>query len=292
MSSPITRLRIEHDSMFTYDAPVFLEPHTLRLRPRHTFRQQLRDFTMHVEPEPAMRADNLGLHETETILWFHDLTDHLRVRTACVVDVFDIPPFSFLLADDFLAFPVQYPALERSRLQTYLERRQIEDSVITFAASVAEEAGGQVIGFLSALARRTWAEFDKPIREDGDPMLPAETLTTRSGACRDLAELYVDACRTLGLAARFVSGYSESEVVDDVRYLHAWAEVYLPGGGWRGFDPSFGIAVGNRHVAIAHGPSFAEARPIDGTYRGTGIGSTMKAHIDMSMTILTSEENG
>lgn len=286
MTAPITRLTIEHDSRFSYSGRVFLEPHTLRLRPRHTFRQRLIDFDIEVDPTPMVRADNLGLHETETILWFHDLTDHLHVVSRSVVDVYDIPPFSFLLPDDFLEFPVEYDAHEISRLLPYLMRRQEDDSVAAFAREAAAAAGHQVVAFLSELARRTWADFGKPIREEGDPLLPRETLELRSGACRDLAELFVDACRVQGLAARFVSGYSESEVVDDVRYLHAWAEVYLPGGGWRGFDPSFGIAVGNRHVAIAHGPTYAEARPFDGTYRGTGVSSTLDATIRMSMEIL------
>ena len=104
-------------------------------------------------------------------------------------------------------------------------------------------------------------------------MPPGQTLAGGTGACRDMAELFVDACRAQGLAARFVSGYCESEVVDAERYLHAWSEVYLLGGGWRGFDLSLGIAVSNRHVAIAHEPSHAAARPYEGSYRGTGVTS-------------------
>jgi transglutaminase-like putative cysteine protease len=107
-------------------------------------------------------------------------------------------------------------------------------------------------------------------------MEPGETLAGRSGACRDTAMLYVEACRSQGLAARFVSGYSmhhPPEVTE--QELHAWAEVYLPGAGWRAYDPSLGLAVADGHVALAAAPDHRLAAPVSGSYRGTGVGSAM-----------------
>ena len=107
---------------------------------------------------------------------------------------------------------------------------------------------------------------------------------TRTGACRDLTVLFMECCRSLGLAARFVSGYQEGDKGTDRRYMHAWAEVYLPGGGWRGFDPTHGIAVTDRHVAVASGPTPATAAPISGTFRGTGAIARMEAALRIEVT--------
>ncbi|MEE2871411.1 MAG: transglutaminase-like domain-containing protein [Candidatus Latescibacterota bacterium] len=91
------------------------------------------------------------------------------------------------------------------------------------------------------------------MRLEGRPMAAAETLARVRGACRDLAVLFIVICRTLGLAARFVSGYRAGAQNQQERYMHAWAEVYLPGAGWRGWDPSLGLAVAGAHVAVAMG---------------------------------------
>ena len=280
-----TRLEIEHDTVFTYSQPVFIEPHTLRLRPRHEWRQQLLAYDLQIEPGPAGRADNVGLDDVvETDIWFDGLLSGLRLRSRSVVELPAPQPFSFLLRPDALSLPVTYTDAESRRLAVFLQRFAATPAVDACAAAAARTAGGEVLPTLTELARALWRDLGKEIRETGDPLSPAQTLAAGTGACRDLAELYVDACRSLGLAARFVSGYSESEVVDDERFLHAWAEVFLPGAGWRGFDPTLGIAVMDRHVAIASGPSHAEARPYDGTFRGTGATSQMVAHIRMRMS--------
>jgi len=113
-------------------------------------------------------------------------------------------------------------------------------------------------------------------------MSPADTLASRTGACRDTAMLYVAACRSLGLAARFVSGYSmhHPEEVSE-HELHAWAEVYLPGAGWRGYDPSLGLAVADGHVVLTAAPDHHLAAAVSGSYRGTGVGSSMRYAVEV-----------
>ena len=90
----------------------------------------------------------------------------------------------------------------------------------------------------------------------------------RQGACRDFAVLFIDACRCVGLAARFVSGYQDAYRSMGKRDLHAWAEVYLPGAGWRGYDPTRGLAVADHHVAVAAAADPQNAAPVTATYRG------------------------
>jgi len=106
-------------------------------------------------------------------------------------------------------------------------------------------------------------------------------LRRKEGACRDLAVLFMDICRSLGLAARFVSGYKYSPDTPDQHELHAWAEVYLPGAGWRGYDPSWGLAVADHHVALAAGPAPQDAMPVTGTFRGTDVLSSLDYSVEI-----------
>jgi transglutaminase-like putative cysteine protease len=94
----------------------------------------------------------------------------------------------------------------------------------------------------------------------------------------------MDACRAAGLATRFVSGYQEGDPTRAERELHAWVEVYLPGAGWRGYDPTYGVPVADRHVAVAAGLTPRAAAPTSGTFRGTGTGSTLRTEIRMRVT--------
>ena len=94
-------------------------------------------------------------------------------------------------------------------------------------------------------------------------------MTGKCGACRDVSVLFNDACRSLGLPARFVSGYFEGDPDNPENDLHAWSEVYLPGAGWRGFDPTHGLAVAARHVALIAGIEPDQAAPLTGSFRGT-----------------------
>src|SRR5262249_17936328 len=103
----------------------------------------------------------------------------------------------------------------------------------------------------------------------------------RQGACRDLAVLFIDACRCLGIAARFVSGYQEGYGSTAKQDLHAWAEVYLPGAGWRGYDPTHGLAVADRHGAVAAAPDPLNAAPVTATYRGDNVTSEMNTQVSV-----------
>ncbi len=129
------------------------------------------------------------------------------------------------------------------------------------------------------MAAEHLAGFQKLVREEGLPKRPSETLASQEGACRDLTVLYLDLCRWQGLAARFVSGYWRGGKASERRYLHAWAEVYLPGAGWRGFDPSSGLAVGDDHIAVAASPDPDGAAPVFGTYGGGDIQAALEWHL-------------
>jgi transglutaminase-like putative cysteine protease len=133
---------------------------------------------------------------------------------------------------------------------------------------VREIGEAETLPFLTALNRRLFEAFRHVIRDDGPANPPEVTLREREGTCRDLAVLFCSACRSVGIAARFVSGYESGAVFDTQAQMHAWAEVYLMGGGWRGYDPSQGLAVSTGHVAVAAAADPRLAAPISGSYRG------------------------
>ncbi len=119
-------------------------------------------------------------------------------------------------------------------------------------------------------------------RLEGMPYPAAVTLSKQTGTCRDFTVLFMAVCRAVGLAARFVSGYQEGDLENTSHDLHAWAEVYVPGGGWRGFDPTLGLAVSNRHVAIAAAANPKDAAPVSGTLQsGQQAETTLESNIKL-----------
>jgi transglutaminase-like putative cysteine protease len=177
-------------------------------------------------------------------------------------------PFNFLITDAAVSsLPLTYDRRLQPALSPYLERPVADGTVDAFAQAIQAEAGNDTVRFLTLLAERVRASFQYSVREHGDPWTARETLEKKFGACRDFAVLYLDACRCLGLASRFVSGYCYVDAASE-HHLHAWVEVYLPGAGWRGFDPSEGLAVADRHVAVATGRNAEDASPLSGLYRG------------------------
>jgi transglutaminase-like putative cysteine protease len=171
-------------------------------------------------------------------------------------------------------------------VRAYLERNECDDAVTAFAAELSLSVSRDTLSFLDRLNRQLFAEVTQTHRDTGAPQSPAFTLQSRRGACRDLAVLFVDCCRAEGVAARFASGYQKGHQRSERRHLHAWPEVYLPGAGWRGFDPTHGEAVADTHVTIAAAAHSRDTLPVSGNFRGAGASSTL----DYSVKIQVSED--
>jgi transglutaminase-like putative cysteine protease len=137
-----------------------------------------------------------------------------------------------------------------------------------FADELLKESRGKTLDFMTALCARIQSRFSYEVRPAGEPASPERTLTSLRGSCRDFVVLAIATARSAGLACRFVSGYCIPEKPSGPPELHAWMEVYLCGGGWRGFDPTLGLACQENHIALATGPSSAMAMPVQGTFRG------------------------
>ena len=265
------RLSVVHTTRYRYDAPVHLEPHTFRLCPRQDGGQRVLRHNLEISPSPAGRADGLDRDgNVTTQAWFTGQIETLEVRSAFEVETLRQNPFDFLMDRADRDLPGAPPPPDAP------------DPVREFALSLAAGANRQTMPFLTALTRTLFSGVRHTVRPVGAPHSPEVTLETREGSCRDLAVLFCAACRSVGLAARFVSGYEAEAWLQENGEMHAWAEVYFQGGGWRGFDPSRGLAVADSHVPVAASADPLLAAPVSGTFRGSAR-STLEFEIAMQV---------
>jgi transglutaminase-like putative cysteine protease len=278
---------ITHLARYVYNQPVFLEPHLFRMRPRVDGGQLLESYRLIVKPQPTGLSTSLDAEgNVVSLAWFNGLSSELTVRAESIVTATRHNPFEFILPPNRLSLPMSYSPVEEPLVSPARKRVgeiSSEDPVGRFAADVAAEVNQQVVPFLSRLTERLASTWSVTRREDGAPWTALETFSRRTGACRDLVVLFLDACRSVGLAARFVSGYQQQSA--DAAYdLHAWAEVYLPWAGWRGYDPTQGLAVGDQHIALAASARPELAAPVVGSFRGAAATATLTASISIART--------
>jgi transglutaminase-like putative cysteine protease len=277
------RLGIKHRLRYTYSKEVFLEPGILRLKPRDDFNQKLENFQLEISPAPTGRSDSLDLfnnHQTE--FWFTEKQSQLTVQTDFQVQTTLSNPFDYLVTDPLtLKLPAKYGEENRQALAPYLHRPHPDATLDELAKTLLRESDDNTLNFLYHMTDHVHRNIQQVLRATGDPLAPHQTLRRKEGACRDLALLFMDLCRAVGLAARFVSGYKYDPDAKDSHELHAWAEVYLPGAGWRGYDPSQGLAVVDNHIVLAAGPTAPDAAPLSGTFRGTDALTRLDYEVDI-----------
>jgi transglutaminase-like putative cysteine protease len=278
------RIAVQHTTVYHYDSPVYQEPHTFRLRPRDDGAQRLLSFQLSILPEPSGRAECLDQDGNVVVeAWFGGMLERMEVRSGFEMETLRENPFDFHLAMPGMAtLPLVYPEPLASAVVPYLGGIGC-GPVREFARGIAKAAGWNTLAFLNTLNQRLCDDTSKVIRDQGAPFAPDVTLASREGSCRDLAVLFVAACRSVGIPARFVSGYEREAALQETAHMHAWAEVYLAGGGWRGYDPSQGLATYTAHVAVAAAADSRLAAPISGTFRGAA-----KVRMEYSIQMQTS----
>lgn len=276
------RYEIRHRTAYAFGAPVFLEPHTVRLRPRADPAQSLDSFALTVAPAPAGLSDGIDLSGNAfSVVWFDGMASSLTIEAHTTVTTARTNPFDYLILPAGLD-PLPWALHDRAAAPFLrYDITSTGDPVAAFATALAAETGS-VVPFLTALNNALHRSMTVIIREEGDPNSAAETLATQIGSCRDLAVLFADACRAVGIPARFVSGYQEGDTTQPRRDLHAWAEAWIPGGGWRGYDPTLGLVVADRHIALAAAADSHEAAPITGSYRGSPPSVTMSVTLEIT----------
>ena len=265
--------QITHTTRYTYTHPVYLGTQILRLCPRQDGAQWLRSFQVDVTPTPAQQTYWLDASGNTCLkVIFGEPLTEFTVHAQSDVHTTRDNPFDYISEPWAVHFPLDYPSSLASQLAPCLTSPlgtpTPDPAVSQLAQSLAQEVSGHVGFFLTRLTQHIPELCDYQPRLVGPPYAPGITLQKKSGTCRDFTVLFMAICRTMGLAARFVSGYQEGDGhSQETHELHAWAEVYIPGGGWRGFDPTLGLTVADRHVAIAATPFPQQAAPVSGHIR-------------------------
>jgi transglutaminase-like putative cysteine protease len=277
--------KIEHITRYSFSKEVFLEPHTIRLHPRSDSAQTLKKFEININPEPAGRTNLVDIGGDSSSLWFDGLTDSLTIVATSEVETHRSNPFDYILATERAhRLPMEYRGSDESVLEPYrAPSSEFGDKFEGLVAKILLESENSTLNFLSLLNSYISVNFEHEIRDEGLAYEPEETLSRMKGSCRDFVVLFAEVCRSMGIASRFVSGYTAGDPENDENYLHAWAEVYLPGGGWRGYDPTLGLAVADQHIALTSGATPLQASPVTGSFRGTGA----TAEIEYELTIST-----
>jgi transglutaminase-like putative cysteine protease len=276
--------QIVHTTTYKYAQPIELATHILRLRPRCDVTQQLLSFAVEVTPEPIGGYETVDLDGNTTYKYqFKGATELLSVRATSTVETQRINPFNFVLDGYAVELPIDYPSSILNALQPYLWRHGVSTSIDAIATQLAQEvylaSNANLVAFLSELNSTIHNSCGYVVRETGAPLPAGITWSQKVGSCRDFAVLFMECCRAVGLAARFVSGYHEGDPDVAEQHLHAWAEVYLPGAGWRGYDPTLGLAVADRHIALVSSATPALAAPITGKIKTPNVRSEM--HYDL-----------
>ncbi|OCQ95952.1 transglutaminase [Oscillatoriales cyanobacterium USR001] len=269
--------KIIHITTYNYSEFVNLDIHIVRLRSRSSSFQSLRAFSLEVTPQPAGISDVLDWEGNNTIkLWFTQPTNQLKIKITSEVETHCTNPFNYLLEPWAIQLPItDYPAPVLAHLAPYLQPI-ITPVIVELAQEIWQQTNGKTVNFLSQLNQRIYDNCQQTIRETGDPLPAGITWNQKLGSCRDMAIIFIEACRAVGLAARFVSGYQEGDKNQKERHLHAWPEVYLPGAGWLGYDPTQGLVVSDRHIALTASAIPRNAAPISGSFKGFGATSDMQ----------------
>ncbi len=267
---------VYHLTHYNYDRPVVLQPQIIRLQPAPHSKTRVLSHSLKVSPSNHfvnVQQDPYGNYLARFV--FPEPVTELKIEVDLVADMTVYNPFDFFVEERAETWPFEYPEELRDDLSIYRRAEPAGPLLSAFIASI-DRTPVNTVNFLVALNARIQTEIGYIIRMEAGVLEPEETLGRRQGSCRDSSWLLVQVLRHLGFAARFVSGYliqlkpdlvaldGPAGTTQDFTDLHAWCEVYLPGAGWIGFDPTSGLLTGESHVPLAATPHYRNAAPISG----------------------------
>lgn len=266
------RYKIIHRTYYNYSSKVTLGTHRLLLRPREDYELRIESFVLKSTPDVKIFWHRDVEGNSVAIANYNQQTQQLLIESEVIIQQYNESPLDFIVSDYAIEYPFMYKASDQFLLLPYMVLPEEETRVLLnnwiFNVYKSNEAV-QTYTLLQRLARYIYTTFSYTIREEPGVQTAKETLSLCSGSCRDFALLFMETVKCLGFASRFVSGYLYAPLMaSEVGSTHAWAEVYIPGAGWKGFDPTIGDIVGSAHIPVAVSRLAESVPPISGTFAG------------------------
>jgi transglutaminase-like putative cysteine protease len=283
----MVRLRIRHETLYTYERPVRFAVHRLMVRPRDSHAIRMVDAALTVSPPGETRwlYDALG----NSVCCFSPSGESMALSIVSELTIERYPARLDLIQvdDPQTVTPIVYTPADRALLAAFVEpvTEDADGVLLHWLRRQIGRSDEPALDFLLRLNRTIHDEFEYGAREHGAAQDPAHTINLRSGTCRDFAWLMVEGLRRLGYAARFVTGYlyspKESAKMRGAGATHAWCEVFLPQLGWTEFDPTNALAESPDLIPVAVARTPAEAAPVSGSIYGDGGKSNLTVHVDV-----------
>jgi len=269
------RISIHHTTRYTYPEEVQFTPHRALVRPRENPYTRVLSMDLSIEPEAQVKWRVDPFENQIAGIYFARAASQIVVDTSILVELNKGNPFDFILEPYAELYPFSYVAAEKKALAPFMEIGPASNctKVLPWVWDQFPQMPGKTIDLLTQLNHRIHDHFQYVRREEEGVQTPDETISKGSGSCRDFTRLLMEAARQLGFAARFASGYlydppTGSQHIENVARgaMHACAEIYLPGAGWKGFDPTNGILSSYTFIpcAVANEPKLTS--PIQGSY--------------------------
>ena len=278
------RYRILHRTYYNFSGVATLQPHQLRLRPREDYSLRIESFNLQLTPAATLLWHRDAEGNSVAVATFDQPTRQLAIESESIVQQYNESPLDFMVADYALAYPFSYTSDDQVLLAPYriAERVPVENLMAQWVGNFWR-AGEPIQSYslMNQMNEYIHQTFTYQVREEPGVQSAEQTLQCGTGSCRDFALLYMEAAKYLGLAARFVSGYLYDPNSTVAGATHAWAEVYLPGAGWLGFDPTIGSIVGTDHIPVAVARRAESVPPVAGSFVGAP-GSTLDVGVWVS----------
>ncbi len=264
------RIRITHRTEYQYYSPVHFGPHRALVRPREGHDVHIESSVLEISPKASIRWLRDIYGNSIAVLTFSEPATSLVIYSDLIVAHYDENPLDFLIDPSALSYPFQYSPDEQPELVPYRLSSYPHDGPALQAWLSSLYTPGEIINtfdLLNRLNTRIYESFRYLQRDEPGVQSPSQTLQFMSGSCRDYAVLMMEAARVWGFGARFVTGYIQ---LGESQHgaTHAWTEIYIPGAGWRGFDPTNNKFAGAEHVSIAVARDPEKAMPISGAWEG------------------------